>query len=297
MAHTRDEFDGRRDIGLEDLGAASFERLGDKLQDACGAEGPAEDLVRAIECEVLPRLTLIHRDRDAERLDAPRQSLVTPERLEAFVQALLTESAAGAGAMIDELLDQGALIEHLFMDLLAPSARRLGELWDEDACDFSEVTIGLCRLHEMLRHNSVVGETAFRRASAGGRSVLLSNACGDQHVFGLLMVAEFFRRDGWRVWSEPGAGVGDLEGLLGNTPFDIVGLSIARSVDETDLEAEIRTLRAASMNKEVKFILGGNLVAEDRNLVARVGADGCSTEASKAPQAARMLLSGFAPSP
>ena len=67
-------------------------------------------------------------------------------------------------------------LELLFLRLLAPAARRLGELWEGDLCTFTDVTIGLSHLQQVLRELSPVFEEeletrlsdAVRRLAPGG---------------------------------------------------------------------------------------------------------------------------------
>ena len=41
------------------------------------------------------------------------------------------------------LRERGVSVESLYLDLFGPIARRLGEMWEDDACDFSTVTVAL----------------------------------------------------------------------------------------------------------------------------------------------------------
>ena len=103
------------------------------------------------------------------------------------------------------------------LDALAPAARKLGVLWEEDACDFFDVTQGVSRLQTMLAPH---GENAARRSNL---SMLLLTAPGETHAFGADMAAELFRREGWRVER------GDSSQLarLRQRPFDALGVSCA----------------------------------------------------------------------
>jgi hypothetical protein len=53
----------------------------------------------------------------------------------------------------------------VFIDLLAPSARRLGQHWEDDDCDFVDVTMGLWRLQEVMREVTM----RFRRRARAAR--------------------------------------------------------------------------------------------------------------------------------
>lgn len=270
---------------------ASFAKLGTRLRSVPNGGGHADSLVSSIEGEILPRLMLAHREGiDAPVAEAEGDTELRPEDCERFVDILLTHSAASVSGFVDQLIARGVPLEVIFMELLANAAQRLGELWEQDRCTFADVTVGLCRLHEVLRHNSVVGDVAFRRRTPLGRSILLATACGDQHVFGLLMVAEFFRRDGWRVWSEPGARIEDLSDLVAQEPFDLIGLSVAHLDSVDDLQSEIETLRAASLNANLKVMVGGHLFLKEPGLARQVGADGSAKDAVGAPDAGHKIL-------
>ncbi len=275
-----------------DLGASTFEDLGQRLKTVCDDSASADGLVKAIETEVLPRLMLVHRsDEVTSPGRKPDTRFGTPEQIDDFVDVLIRGSAHAASEIVDGLIATGIPVEDVFLGLMAPTAKRLGELWEEDLCDFADVTIGLCRLHELLRHNSVLGDDVFRAGVDAERpSILLGTACGDQHVFGLMMVSEFFRRDGWMVWTEPGASVRELSRISSDQSFDCIGLSLATSASKRDVKNEIARLRSASRNGNVQVLIGGALLGREEDVHKQVGADGYAVDASKAPVFARDLL-------
>lgn len=283
----------RERLHLDDFGGQTFENLGRKLDSACEGEGsfPATDLLRTLEGEVLPRLMLAHkRSFGPKTAFIARSGSVPPETIERFVSILLTGSATTASQFVDGILADGLSAEALFLQLMGPTARRLGELWDNDECSFADVTVGLCRLHELLRHNSVVGDDVFRSPIREGPSILLATACGDQHVFGILVVAEFFRRDAWRVWSEPGASLESLVKIVSQNAFDMIGLSVTRSVSAEELTEEIVALRKASANPDMRVLVGGDLVTREVGFIEQVDADGSAPDAAGALELGRSLL-------
>ena len=48
------------------------------------------------------------------------------------------DAATAAG-----LRGRGVSVEALYVHLLAPAARHLGELWEDDRCHFADVTVGM----------------------------------------------------------------------------------------------------------------------------------------------------------
>jgi len=300
--------DRNQAIQPRDRTISAFLVLGEKLRSVYsrrrGSPGPSPPasaeappsqdtaaLLRVIEGEIIPRLLLAHRSHETQSpRPRPREAALTPRDRSQFLSLVLTDTAASSEQFVDGLVRRGVPHEVLFLDLLTHTARRLGELWEEDRCDFADVAIGLCRLHEVLREHSVVNDAAALPVSMDVPRILLTTACADKHVFGVVMVAEFFRRSGWRVRSEPGAFPGQLAGILGAEPFDLLGISAACDAFADDVASEIEMLRKASRNTGLRVLVGGRLFLDAPELVARVGADGAACDASTAPDAGRELL-------
>ena len=294
LSHGLDEANGK--LQARDRAVAALFLLGGKLRAITGGREPApithdvDSLLRAIEGEIIPRLMLVHgHGTTAERAAESRGAALEGEDHERFLDAVLWRGTDTAREIVDALLVRGVPRETILLELLGQAARRMGVLWEEDRCDFADVTIGLCRLHELLRAHSVVHER-FEPGATDGPGVLLATACADQHVFGVVLVAEFFRRAGWRVRSEPGAVRSRLAAMLSSERFDVLGLSAACDADADEVSSEIRTFRKASANTELRVLVGGRLFLETPGLVAAVGADGLATDARSAPVAGRALL-------
>lgn len=263
----------------------SFAQLGARLKSGRSPDPKLQSMVDTIEGEILPRLMLTFLDTGLAEGHA-----ITEVDRAGFLHLVLSASADDMQHFMDDLVRRGVPEEAVLSDLLATAARRLGELWEEDLCDFTDVALGLCRLHEVLRHSSVRGDISFVRPATEAPAILLTNGPDDQHVFGLLMVAEFFRRDGWRVWSEPGADLGHVCSILKREAIDVVGLSLGCSPQEREVSAFVSALRESSMQPQLKIFLGGHAILADRTLVARSGADGWAEDADSAPKACRALL-------
>jgi methanogenic corrinoid protein MtbC1 len=144
-----------------------------------------------------------------------------------------------------------------------------------------QVTLALCRLHQVLRELS----TEFRCEEPERhpeRRILLALCPGEQHTFGISVVSQFLQRAGWDVWQEfPSTKAGILEVVRQNW-FAVVGLSVGSSIRLEELAATIRQIRTASRNREVGVLIGGPIMVARPELVELVGADGT---ASDGPQA------------
>lgn len=250
-------------------------------------------LLHTIEQEIIPRLVLAHRDPQA---CLPYPALegqgIGPEDVLAFTKLALTADEHAAFQCIESMRARGISLESIYIDLLAPVARHLGELWNEDLCDFTDVTLGLGRLQRILRETSVSAQLPELPAADGHR-ILLVPGPGQQHTFGLSMVREFFRRAGWNISGGATDSHVDPARLAKREHFDVVGLSFG---DETKLGALgkcISNIRAESMNQAVVIIVGGPLFVAQPSYRELVQADAVITEGREAPAMAQDLVSRF----
>ncbi len=166
----------------------------------------------------------------------------------------------------------GRLLEAVCLCLLAPAARELGLMWEADECDFMQVTVGLCRLHHLLRELT----TAFRFESVEPkmeRNILLAPAPGDQHTFGITLVAQFLRQAGWQVWSEFRAVPTNFWRSSRTRWFAAVGFSVGSETRVDKLARLVEAIRRASRNPSVGILVGGPLLVARPELAALTGAD------------------------
>lgn len=270
-----------------------FLQLGDRLKKAKTADAHPESrdiLIRTIEGEIIPRLMLTLADAEEKGIDTDERFL-SPTEVDRtqFIWSVMNESAASSRAFVSGLVSRGVPREAIYLDLLTGAARRLGEMWERDEADFTDVTIGLCRLHQILREQSAISGATL---SPGGESpsILLGTSGGDQHVFGVIMVAEFFQRAGWRVWSEPAAALSELIVLVEREWFDAIGLSAACEASEKTIANDIAALRAASKNQGLVVMVGGGLFNRNPALAEAVGADATAADGKAAVELGRQLV-------
>jgi methanogenic corrinoid protein MtbC1 len=240
-------------------------------------------LARTIETEILPRLVQQHRPPEPAGSAA-----VSAAEVQAMVHALVDDSEARVNALVEQLRARGVGVASLYLDLLTPAARELGALWEEDRVDFATVTVGLGRLQVLLRQLSPDFGSEIEHPRHG-RRVLLTQPDSEQHMFGLSMVAEFFRRDGWDVLGGV-AGVGiDATAWARRDWFDVVGFSIGSEVSLPWLRDTIAQVRKVSRNRALVVLVGGPIFSLHPQWAADIGAD-ATTDGRSAPQVAETIL-------
>lgn len=246
-------------------------------------------LLSTIEGEIIPRLVLAHRSHRPHATEPVTGAGVSVRQVGTFTGMLLTSEFDSARDYIDELQADGIALDRVYLELLAPAARKLGEMWAADECDFTAVTLGLWRLQRLLHEFSPQFQQEAL-APIEGRRILLAPMPGSQHTFGLFMVAEFFRRAGWDVVDGPVANPADLVSAVTRNWFEIVGLSLSCDQRLDALAALIRDIRRSSRNRGIGIIVGGPVFVDHPDAVVRVDADVSANDAEQALLAAQELL-------
>ena len=255
------------------------------------AEDRMSRLVKTLESEVIPRLVEAHRAPPmCELLPAtPTSPPPTSAELDEFVQLLLHQDDVSIAGFIATLRSRGMTIDVLLLDLLATAACRLGGLWEEDCCDFTDVTIAVGRLQQLLQVLSPLW-AADAELPANARRVLLVPSPGEQHTFGLSMVAEFFVHAGWEVAGGRGAYRDEAVDMVSREWFDVVGFSVGTDARLDWLTACIAAVREKSCNPGIGILVGGAVFVAHPDYVAVVGADATSRDGRQAPIVAEGLI-------
>ena len=252
-------------------------------------EGDLGDLSRqmlsrlnhTIEGDIIPRLMLA--------FDPPRPtaaSAVPPEfRLEDSVEELthllLKHDATVATNFVSALRSDGISLTSIYLDLLAPAARRLGELWERDECTFTDVTIGVCRMHQVLLEFSRCFDATADLASTG-QDLLILPVPGEQHTFGIFMVMEFLRRAGWNCFGGSPASKNEFHRLVLAHDFEAIGISVSADLHlETAVEL-IGEIRNGPRNANAVILVGGRVFQSNPSLAEQIGADAMAADGQAA---------------
>ncbi len=279
-------------IRLMATGAGMSKQAGSTNRTQAGSDKDAchASLVEILESQIIPSLlkSTAHSLPFAST-DGTRQSLPTSQEVISFAETCIGSDPDLPNIFVQGLIAEGLNAETLFLHLLTPAARHLGYLWDEDLCDFTKVTIGLIRMQQItLRLGSDFQEQ--RKSAMSGRRAMFAPVPGSQHTLGVLMVSEFFRREGWQVWMELGSSERRLLTAARNDWFDVIGLSVGTEAQVEYLADIIGELRSASTNPEVKVLIGGPALATTPTLCQAVGADGAASDAVTAVDLAKRMF-------
>lgn len=248
-------------------------------------------LARLIEGEIIPRLLLAHR---AEVFaPAAARAAIAADEAEAFVPLVLALEVPALLAHVETVVARGITIESVYIDLLAPAARGLGEWWERDACDFIDVTMGLWRLQQIV-HELASRMPVAASSRTTNRRAFFTVAPGNQHSFGLVLIEEFFRRAGWQTWSAAAPSEADLTAMVSRQWFELIGFTATCDEQLDHLPAVISAVRRASRNPAIGVMVGGPAFNARPDLAHIVGADATAADGRQAVAKAESLIERLA---
>jgi len=239
-----------------------------------------ELLGATIERDVLPRLLSAHLDETRDETGQVPDQAINDAEIAGFVDLIVADDMERACAVADRVIVHHGGREALLKNLLTPAARLLGEMWSRDSADFMTVTLGVYRLDQIMKETATASFNSS--LTAQDNRILLLPVPGEQHSFGLAMVADAFREGGWCVRSGPAATRAQLLRLVRDEWFDVVGLAISAERHMKGLSALIRAIRAASCNPLVHVLLGGHAIVENPERARFLGADATAADAAGA---------------
>ena len=267
---------------------------------AAGAEARSEasarrqlrtdQLLSAVENELIPRLLVTHAtDVGPVRGDAPAAGpWAAPDEIRRFAELCVEDTSDLLNRHVSKLLSRDVTLEAVYLYLIAPAARHLGDAWSADELSFVDVQLGLCRLHQLVCECDSIGER--RDGEADAFSILLSAVPGDQHTFGVTLAADFFRRRGWRVSNLAGLERDHLLERVATTSYSAVGFSLHSDGFARALPALVRRVREISANPDVLVLVGGDYFARHPRAAEEAGADLAAEDAHRAVALAEARL-------
>ena len=206
--------------------------------------------------------------------------------------AVLGRGSRPPEAVVSDARSRGLDQSDINEGLLRPVALKLGEGWLADECSFFDVSLGMARLHQVLRSSSARwGGASVSRGS--GRTILLAGAPGEQHLFGLGVIEQAFAASGWTVTMMAGESWNAVCDVLQTEHHDVLGITCAGERLRLGLKSAIEVARSVSTNRDVKVLVGGHLFENDSTEVDSVGADAFALDSMTATNVADNLLPVF----
>ena len=231
--------------------------------------------IRKLAEEVIERLNT----RDTKDWHAP------PEEVRKLSHLLCAKYPFAANRMIDQLIEAGVPVERIYHNYLAEAARLLGERWQRNDISFEEVGIATTRIYILL--------DALRRRSPSPIStqsprIAFAAVPGEQHVLGVKMAVDVFRREGWDVDHLIDMDHDQIVKAAEDVDVVLVGLSASGRRTRAALIRLVVALRVA--RPELKILLSGEIAKSEPDFLSQVGIDAIVQDVSTALEVVQSLL-------
>jgi MerR family transcriptional regulator, light-induced transcriptional regulator len=245
-------------------------------------------LAGLIESQIIPRLLVACRNQSIRPDDISRDRICASQA-EGFAAVVLRLEAHALMEQVEGFIARGASVEAVLVDLLAPTARQIGLWWEEDACDFVDVTMGLWRLQQIVYELSsrLPGKAPIFGQS---RKAIFSVFPGSDHSFGTVIVEECFRREGWQTSLLTTTTDNQLINIVAEHHYDLIGLTISCDDEMSNAPSLISRVRTRSRNPMLGVIVGGRIFTESPELALQIGADATAQDAEQAVKRAEILV-------
>ena len=259
--------------------------------DISTGENCHKSLLSVIESQIIPKLMSVHQGGSPASQSAESIARTfTDTEIELFARICLSNDPEESIAHVKDFMSGESIsIESIFLDLITPAARWLGRQWEEDQMDFTAVTHGLMRMHQITRNLGYVN-TESPQSGTEVKRILLACTPGSMHILGLVIVSEFFRSDGWQVVLDIAPTELSLVQALKREWFDMIGLSVGLVEQLPELPGLISKLKSQALNPATLVILGGPAALLSPEIVKKSGANGVAAQADQAVELANGLL-------
>jgi len=247
-------------------------------------------LNKTIEAQIIPRLLMQyghnHPEVDPRNVGVP----ISSDEVKHFAELLIHSSNDICLGYIQALRHEGRDLNEIYLDLIAPAARRLGCYWELDEQSFTTVTLALGRAQRIMQELSPDFRNSESEHKTLSGKALLFAMPHSQHTMGVLMLSEFFIQAGWNVTTVANPSNEEILTLCREQAFDIVGISISYELQWDAMQELVQAIRQCSANSQIGIMAGGALFNAKPELVNQCSADICTLSAPDAVIAAENIL-------
>jgi len=189
-----------------------------------------------------------------------------------FHRRLLAGDRFGAKSVIEASLTAGTDPVGVYVDVVAPAMRRIGDGWAAGAIGVAEEHRAAVIVQQVL----AVLDSRFSRRSGRRGLVVAGAVAGERHSLPLRMVADVVRLSGYEV-QDLGGDVPVDAFADAVTDADLVAVAVSASTPGNE-DAVVSTVAAVRRRVDVPVLVGGGAVPDAATSEA-LGGDGWAADA------------------
>ncbi len=206
-----------------------------------------------------------------------------------YLDLLLTAQKHKALEYIDHLVENGVSIRQIYLDILQPVQREIGNLWHVNKISVAQehYCTGVSQL--------AIARLYPKMFNASPRKHKMVSSCvqGELHELGLRMVTDIMELDGWNTFYL-GANMPDdsIIDMIKQQNADLLAISVTFPLNLHKAEKLISQIRANTGMDKLKILVGGYAFMQDSSLWRKIGADSFAPNADIASKVASGLVEG-----
>ena len=239
----------------------------------------SDHLIASLAREVIDRL--------ASEVKGPKDQAKTVLSLTA---ALVGPDPAAPARLINDLDKRGLQVNELYLDYLAPAAKKLGTWWEEDEITFTEVALGIGRIYAIMRTFS--SRIVPPRLPAS-KSALFASIPGNNHTLGVKMAADLARKEGWKIDVKLDLSHEELIRHVHAREHLLIGLSGGGLGSLQALAQLVLALRISAPN--ARILVSGNIAEIAPESIRLMQVDGISRDYNEAMRELNRLWGSLVP--
>jgi len=196
--------------------------------------------------------------------------------LEPFVLALVTGDRVGSEAIATQALGAEGALETLYLDLLDPALRRIGNLWEAGRITTAQEHMASALATRLMAQ-------AFARLDYGarpGRRALVAASPNEHHQIGAWMLSDLLEVRGWntRFMGADTPQEALLDAVRAFRPH-LVALSVTMAFNLRRTAELIQAVRGLDLAPAPRILVGGQIFQWEPGLAESLGADGGASDA------------------
>lgn len=197
-----------------------------------------------------------------------------------YLEAVTEGDRQAAQTVLDEATKAGHSIGDIYIDVIQPTMRIIGRLWQENRLTVAEEHLATAITQSAMAR---LFERTFEWRD--GRTPTLIAACAEEerHQIGLRMLCDLLELAGWDTrYLGASVPIESLVDIVVKANPAVVALSAAISPNIPRIRNAIQAIRAADLERQPVIAVGGRAFNEDPELAHRVGADMTAIDAVQA---------------
>lgn len=222
-----------------------------------------EDAFASLAREVIRRLS------DHPALLSGSIAFPTDAKLDELTEALMEPDPEAGIAFVQRIRAQGASVETVYLVYLAEAAKKLGKWWEEDKITFTDVTVATGHIYAIMRGLKPLFIPAV--ATRSQPSAFFTAVPGENHMLGVSMAADLFRKEGWDISLKRGLEHDEVVQYATVARTPLIGLSAGGEHALVPLAQLVIALRISV--PEAAIMVSGAILENDYDNVHALGID------------------------